>query len=207
MESEIIKTFDEHGNYTGTASRDEVHKNGLWHETFHCWFLSRERGKNFLYFQIRSKDKKDYPDLLDITAAGHLLAHETVEDGIREIEEELGVTMSFVELASLGIIRNSIITETMSDNELSHVFVLKFEDSLTKFNLQKEEVAGIVRIDLDDFEDLWFGDAEEIHAEGFVVDHDGKKVTTAKLVRKSDFVKHEDSYFQHVIERIREILK
>jgi hypothetical protein len=62
METEQLKIFDENRNPIGVASREDVHRLGYWHETFHCWFV-------------------------DITAAGHLMADESVEDGVREIKE------------------------------------------------------------------------------------------------------------------------
>jgi isopentenyldiphosphate isomerase len=105
MESELIKRFDEHGNQAGVATREEIHKMGYWHETFHCWFIGREEGIDYIYFQIRSGTKKDYSNLLDITAAGHLLAHETIYDGIREVKEEIGIDVSFNELVPLGVIK------------------------------------------------------------------------------------------------------
>ena len=68
--------------------REEIHRLGYWHETFHCWFVKKVHNEWMIYFQLRSKEKADYPLLLDITAAGHLLAGETINDGIREIDEE-----------------------------------------------------------------------------------------------------------------------
>src|SRR4051794_30055162 len=88
MEVEKLRIFDENHNQIGIATRDEVHKLGHWHETFHCWIVGKESGINTIYFQIRSAVKKDYPSLLDITAAGHLSSDETVKDGIREVQEE-----------------------------------------------------------------------------------------------------------------------
>ncbi|MFE4712635.1 NUDIX domain-containing protein [Paenibacillus sp. NPDC056722] len=103
MNSEILKIFDDNRNTIGVSTREEVHRLGLWHETFHCWFISREGNKDYIYLQLRSDQKKDYPNLLDITAAGHLLAHETVLDGIREVHEEIGIEVTIDELESLGV--------------------------------------------------------------------------------------------------------
>lgn len=125
MEHELLKIFDQYRNHAGVASREEVHREGYWHETFHCWFVREEEGVQYIYLQKRSALKKDYPDLLDITAAGHILAQETIQDGVREIKEELGVDVSFNELIPLGIIEYSVARDELKDNELSHVFYLK----------------------------------------------------------------------------------
>lgn len=140
MENELLKIFDEHRNPIGTASREEVHRLGYWHETFHCWFIGREVEKDYIYFQIRSDAKKDYPGLLDITAAGHLLATETVLDGVREVKEEIGVNVSFKELISIGMIDYSVTTGELIDKELAHVYLYKCQNSFEDYELQKEEV-------------------------------------------------------------------
>jgi isopentenyldiphosphate isomerase len=93
-EREKIKIFDDNKNLIGEASRSDVHRIGYWHEAFHCWFISNEKGNDYIYLQLSSKNKKDYPNLFDITAAGHLLADETVEDGVRESKEEIGIDVA-----------------------------------------------------------------------------------------------------------------
>ncbi|WP_453989811.1 NUDIX hydrolase [Bacillus nitroreducens] len=123
METEQLRIFDENKNHIGIASREDVHRLGYWHEVFHCWFICEEEGTYKLYLQLRSKNKKDYPNLLDITAAGHLLANERVEDGIREIEEEIGIDLSFQDLIPLGVVDYTVIRENFIDKEIAHVFL------------------------------------------------------------------------------------
>lgn len=33
---EYLDIFDENGNYIGKETRENVHKNALWHKTVHC---------------------------------------------------------------------------------------------------------------------------------------------------------------------------
>ncbi|EDL64867.1 NUDIX hydrolase [Bacillus sp. SG-1] len=113
MEKETLNIFDNEGYHIGAAARDEVHRQGHWHETFHCWFIKWENEKYFLYFQLRSMDKKDYPNLLDITAAGHILSHETFEDGIREVKEETGINVRYEELVPMGIIPYEVVWKVL----------------------------------------------------------------------------------------------
>ncbi|CAM5275137.1 Isopentenyl-diphosphate Delta-isomerase OS=Lysinibacillus sphaericus OX=1421 GN=idi PE=4 SV=1 [Lysinibacillus sphaericus] len=40
MEQEIVKVFNEQHEQIGMATLAEVHEKGLWHETFHCWFVN-----------------------------------------------------------------------------------------------------------------------------------------------------------------------
>lgn len=157
--------------------------------------------------QIRSDSKKDYPGLLDITAAGHLLVNETVNDGIREVEEELGIAIAFTKLISLGIINYSVTTGELIDKEFAHVFLHKSEHSFEDYKLQQEEVSGIVRTELPQFAGLWLGDLEEIHIEGFEVKSAGNKVAVHKKVTKNNFVPHENSYYEAIVCQIDEILR
>src|SRR5690606_31139723 len=125
MESETLRIFDQHHKHIGETSREAVHTNGHWHETFHCWFVSREDGTDYIYLQIRSEEKKDYPNMLDTTVAGHLLADEALCDGTREIKEELGLNVPYADLVSLGIIEDRIIHEDFIDYEFVNAFLYK----------------------------------------------------------------------------------
>lgn len=206
MENERLKFFDENGNQVGTATRSDIHKKGHWHETFHCWIIAREAGRNFIYFQIRSGDKKDYPNLLDITAAGHILAEETPLEGIREVKEELGLELDFKELISLGIIKDSLKTATIIDKELCHVYLYNRQVPFEKFTVQKEEVTGIVKAEVDAFNQLWKGQLSQIEVEGFTVNEGGKREFISMIANKNSFVPHEDSYMERVVSSVQTVL-
>ncbi|KMM37931.1 NUDIX hydrolase [Guptibacillus hwajinpoensis] len=206
MEDEQIRIYDHNRKSIGVTTRKEVHSVGYWHEVFQCWFVRRENGIDYLYFQLRSDVKKDYPGLLDITAAGHLSADESVEDGVREIEEELGIKIEYKELIPLSIIQASIKRESMIDNEIANVFLYKNDKPFDAFNLQKEEVAGLVRADLNDVYDLWIGKREAVNVQGFKITNNGEKVEMNETVHKNHFVPHEDSYFRTVFKEIKQQL-
>lgn len=205
METELLRIFDDQGKEIGTAPRSIVHIEGHWHETFHCWFTERIAGEDFIYFQIRSSVKKDYPNLFDITAAGHLLANEDVFDGLREVKEELGIDIGMEELFSVGTIKASLVSSNFIDKEMCHVYVYNKHVPYEKYNLQIEEVSGIIRTSLDLFEKLWFGEVMELEAEGFTLNPDGQKQPLVLKVVKDQFVPHEDEYINSVIKAIREI--
>ena len=203
IENERLKIFNEDRTHIGEATREEVHRLGHWHEVFHCWFVSREEEVDYLYLQHRCPLKKDYPDLLDITAAGHLLADETVHDGVREIKEEIGITVPFDELISLGMVEDCATMENFIDKELVHLFLYKSTNPLSDFVLQKEEVSGIVKVKLEDFEKLWFGPLEKVHIQGFEIDHLDKRITVDQYVGRNQFVPHETSYYESMIRSIK----
>ncbi|MCQ6562992.1 NUDIX hydrolase [Paenibacillus mendelii] len=202
MNNEVLKVFDGHGKELGVATREEVHRLGHWHEAIHCWFVHREEDIQYIYLQIRSPFKKDYPNLLDITAAGHLLAHETVNDGVREIEEELGIEVAMSQLIPLGVLHYSVTREDFIDKELANVFLYVSEITFDDFKLQQEEVSGIVRADFESFLALWLGGGDEINVKGYETDHAGTKVPVNKMVGKDNFVPHGISYYKDIINLI-----
>jgi isopentenyldiphosphate isomerase len=187
IEVERLKVFDESYTYVKDESRDEVHRKGLWHETFHCWLVDDE----FVYIQKRSAVKKDFPALFDITAAGHILVTETVMDGIREVEEELGLVVDLKKMYSKGVIRDVIELPGFIDREFANVFLYQSTFKPSEFLLQQEEVASVHRIERSDLMNLFLNETAKVLCINIF---DG----TTLEIGLADFVPHERNYFEQV---------
>ncbi|CAM4055359.1 NUDIX domain-containing protein [Listeria booriae] len=192
---EKLKIFNVEHQQIGTASRDDVHHKGLWHETFHCWFVSEDLTEIFI--QYRSDKKKDFAGLYDITAAGHLTQDETVLDGIREVKEELGVAVTFDDLVSLGVIATSYVTAGFVDREFCHVFLYKFAGTLADFDLQEEEVGGMVTANLQEFRAFFKGEADALRVRGFKL---GVEEPVDEMVGMRQFTLEENNYYGKLID-------
>lgn len=184
---EVVKVFNEHFQQVGEDTRTNVHLTGSWHETFHCWLIDEES----IYVQRRSATKQDFPCLFDITAAGHLEADETVEDGVREIEEELGISVKFANLSPIGVVKDVIILPHFYDYEFAHVYLYESTFSREDFSLQEEEVDSIHTIKKQDFIDLCFGKVD-----GIPCFHLADK--TVHKISLADFVPHQPTYFKAI---------
>ncbi|MFC6041261.1 NUDIX domain-containing protein [Paenisporosarcina macmurdoensis] len=201
LEEEMLAVFDENHLKIGEQSRDIIHRQGLWHETFHCWIVHLEEGIPYLYFQQRSNVKKDFPNLFDITAAGHLLAHESVNDGIREVEEELGLTISMEELQPIGMIKDTILQGEFIDNEFAHTLLLIAEKFNIAFHLQKDEVSGIFTSPLSEVVRLYDKKVDRISLQ--CITSYNKEVSQIGVTLK-DFVPHGIRYMKEVLNSIQE---
>ncbi|MDR0125944.1 MULTISPECIES: NUDIX hydrolase [Bacillus] len=206
MEHEKLRILNEQHETIGVAIRSDVHAQGLWHETFHFWLLKREHGTVYLYFQLRSPAKKDFPSLLDITAAGHLLADELPSDGLREIEEELGLSIPFKDLTYTGLIQDEIHLPPFIDREFCHVYLYMDQTEHMEVHLQKEEVAGLYRAKLLDAQQLLTGTCERIQIEGFEMNTSGERREESREVHVQDFVPHEPAYYEHLFHAINQFL-
>lgn len=182
---EKVNIFDEDFKWIGEETRENAHLKGYWHETFHCWFVDNE----FVYIQKRSATKKDFPALFDITAAGHLEADETVRDGVREIEEELGISVAFANLLSIGVVKDVITMPHFYDYEFAHVYLYKSTFQWEDFSLQQEEVDSIHMIKKESFIDLCFGKRDAIRCYHL-------KNQTVQLIGLADFVPHQSTYYE-----------
>ena len=88
-DGEIFDVVDESDNPTGTATRSEVHAQGLIHRAVHVFVLNRNGD---LYLQKRSLHKDMNPGVWDSSVSGHLDAGENYADAaIRELGEEMGI--------------------------------------------------------------------------------------------------------------------
>ncbi|WP_442601199.1 NUDIX hydrolase [Paenibacillus sp. KN14-4R] len=191
---EYLDTFTENMEFLAVRSRDEVHRLGLWHQTFHCWLLQQDENRNYILFQKRCARKKDYPGYLDITAAGHLEAGEDPLDGIREIREELGIDIEQKDLIPIGVVPCLLRAEHFIDNEFGHVYLVDYSGRNEPFILQKDEVESILRIEFDQFRSLLNGTCHHIIGYDFT---DGVEKQEVSLTM-TDFLPHTESYYASI---------
>ena len=203
METELLAVFDDKLQKISENTREFIHKNGLWHETFHCWFVHIKEGVPYLYFQRRSEGKKDFPNLFDITAAGHILVHETVEDGIREVKEELGIDICMNDLHAIGIIRDRILQEAFMDNEFAHTYLYITENENPPFHIQTEELSGIFSSPLAEVEKLYKQEIDHISVKCLISNKDDLAEIKITL---QDVVPHGIGYMSQVITSIQQKL-
>ncbi|WP_299799964.1 NUDIX domain-containing protein [uncultured Maribacter sp.] len=140
---ELIDILDAEGNMTNmTAMKSEAHKNGWFHQTVHIWFYTSE-GKILL--QQRGKDKDVYPLLWDVSVAGHIGAgEEIITSALREIQEEIGLTIASSDLEKIGIFKSvKNHSEVLKDNEFHHTFIAELKMPLNSLQKQDSEVEGL----------------------------------------------------------------
>jgi isopentenyldiphosphate isomerase len=205
MNSEILDVYDENMKKLGSLPRNEVHSKGCWHKAFHCWLYQLEDGIPFLIFQKRQWTKDTFPNLLDISAAGHLLSGEDDLDGIREVEEELGIKVPAEDLIPAGLVKYEDYREKYIDKELSYVYFYHLQESFTRLRPNEEEVSGVYRVGFLDLLGLFKDEGKSFTVFGFEVIK-GLRVDQEIQVSKSDFVPHPSSYYELVFDTFKNIL-
>ncbi len=181
---EYLDYYDEEGNYLGFKTRDEVHKEGLWHNTVHNWLYTKT-GK--IVFQIRHSSNKFYT-----TSSGHVDKGETVEEAFsRETKEEIGVDMNSKDAKLIGVktwimdkVKDGIL---IKDRAKAHVFIAPFDEEREDFVFDINEVNGVVYVDVEDTLKLFKDELLEIPATLITFDG-GKNVKIEKNVTKDDFL-------------------
>ncbi|MGR9047737.1 NUDIX hydrolase [Halobacillus faecis] len=194
--AEMLTIFDEKERPVGIKERGQVHQDGDWHETFHCWMFHMENETIHVLFQERADHKKDFPSLLDITAAGHIEAGENVLlAGVREIEEEVGLTVIPDDLIHQGDYKEELKEgSSLIDREICRIYLLPWTKDMT-FKIG-EEVKDILSVSLTDMENLV--DNQQIVKGISILNGDEKEVTHNNLVP------HEKGYVRYIFQSIRE---
>jgi isopentenyldiphosphate isomerase len=153
---ERIDILDEHGKPTGKSClKSEAHQKGLLHPTVHVWLYTID-GR--ILIQQRGKNKATHPLLWDVSVAGHVSAGENVvAAAIREVREEIGLTINETDLKSLGTFKAvHKISEDFIDAELHHIYLCQLKSPLDQLVKQKNEVEDLALIPLFKFaEETW----------------------------------------------------
>jgi 8-oxo-dGTP pyrophosphatase MutT (NUDIX family) len=142
--AELLDVYAPDGTtHLGVKERAAVHRDGDWHLAFHLWVVC-DAG---VLLQRRATTKAAWPGRLDATAAGHLVAGERIEDGLREAEEELGVRFAFGDLAALGVHRVDEHGPVQVNREHQHVFAVRDARPLDAWHaFDRTELDGLVLV-------------------------------------------------------------
>lgn len=147
---ELIDILDDEGNYTGKTSLKSIaHLKGLFHPTVHIWCYT-QTGK--ILIQQRGKNKDTYPLKWDVSVAGHIGAGESPELGaVREVAEEIGVTITFKSLEKIGVLKTEKRhSETILDCEFNHTYLCLLDENIP-LKKQESEVNALQWLSLEEF--------------------------------------------------------
>ena len=145
--SELLDVLTDDGSVIGTATRLDVHRNGLWHRTFHGLVVRSGLPARVL-FQRRAASSA-FAGKLDFTASGHLEAGEQPIDGARELEEEVGLVVAPTELVPVGVHRIVDHRDGITNREQVHVFFVRSDLPIERFRPDPDEVSGLVEVEVE----------------------------------------------------------
>lgn len=205
---EYLDYYDENGNYLGFETRENVHKNALWHNTVHCWLYDEDGN---VYFQIRKDTNTFYT-----TASGHVLKGETIKEAFkREIKEEIGLSIDTSDATLVGIVPFKM-DKVKSDGSIfkdrakANVYIDLFEGSIDDLSFDIEEVLGLVKVNAKETLDMFKNESGVIDAT-IITNEKGKNIETKKEVNLRDFLVNEGetayNKYKDVLEKIIEMTK
>ncbi|SEM25282.1 Isopentenyldiphosphate isomerase [Aquimarina amphilecti] len=179
MADELIDILDKNGEFTGEVRlKSEAHQLGLYHASVHIWLYTNDKK---VLLQKRAKNKDTYPSLWDVSVAGHISANESKEDSaIREIEEEIGLSLNKKDLDFIGsYLSEKQPTIKIIDKEYHYIYLVKLTQPIEKLTLQKEEVDDVKLIPIEQ------------------IKNDLKNLETTK-----QYVPHDIEYYNFILKEI-----
>lgn len=185
-DEELWQLYDPQGNVLSGkgATKAEVFSKGLLHGATHVWIYRQDSEHNIeILLQKRAATKQTWPNLYDISAAGHIdLGEDPLEAGIRETREEISYEPKAEELRFLGIQRQySIAPSGAIENEYNWLYVLELHDQV----------------------EFSFGDGEVDSLEWKPIDVMKKEVLDPHP--QQAYVSHGDAYFLALFDMIERI--
>lgn len=203
--NELLDIYNDAAEKIGTATRDAVHAYGFWHKTFHCWIVYRDKEteEEIVLFQVRSRTVDSRPTKLDTTAAGHYKAGETIDDGLRELKEELGIESQLSDLIGLGIRMTASYNSQKgtTNREFQDVFLLNLDKDIDSYDINVNEVSGLVSIPIQKGLSLYSHEKETISVDALMIENKEGEIIKKKSkidLTLNDFIATKDNYFYKI---------
>ncbi len=195
---ELLDIYNEKGEPIGTEERKVVHEKGLWHKTVHCWLYDK---KGNIFFQRRSDRGTLYT-----TSSGHLSAGESVTEAFqREIKEEIGITLdasdaTFVAIVPFKMDRVKEDKSIFKDRAFANVYVDLYEGNYQDFQMDKEEVSGLVFVNAKEALELFQKESGTIPGKEITLDNE-------IIERKIDFQEFLVNEGETALEKYGDVLR
>lgn len=154
---EMLDIVNEADEVVGQASRADIHRKGMMHRATHIILTNSVQQ---IFMQLRSKTKDTNPGLWDTSAAGHVDVGESYEAcAVRELEEELGVTVLIDSLVEIGRLSPT------ADNgfEFVRIYTAVSDDPITLEPNEIDDGKWVTRAELEQ----WLLDSPEAFSSTF----------------------------------------
>ena len=139
---EKFDVLNELGEFTGeVATRNECHKKGLWHRAVYAFIIGN---KGNILLQKRSKNKKLWPNMWDVTVGGHVDSGEFGRQAlIREVKEELGIELDDSDIKYLVGSTSINKKGDIINKHYNECYLITKDISISEIKIQKEEVSEV----------------------------------------------------------------
>lgn len=179
-------------------SADQAIADGDWLGSVNFWLYTRLPEPS-IFCQIRSPNALWQPGKLDLAASGYLSAGELGLDGIRELEEELGITVPKEKVHHYG--RRMFVSTDQKGRErksIIEIFVAEYYGKVEDMKPEEEEVYGVVIVPLVPLLKVFDGGIESFKVFGI----DSKKQPISYRVTPDCFPENFDDYPRRLVEFI-----
>lgn len=145
---EKLRVVDKYGNNTEEIlEREQIHNQNKLHNEITVYIVNKEEK---VLLERRSSTRRFSPNKLGLLA-GHVLAEESPKDGaIREIKEEIGLSINKEEIYPL---QDKYLVKEPNNNHFMYPFYLILNTN-KKLTIQKEEVTNIYWYTIDEIIDM-----------------------------------------------------
>ncbi|HEX8226820.1 MAG TPA: hypothetical protein VF572_03035 [Candidatus Saccharimonadales bacterium] len=181
---------------TGTVkSSAQAIADGDWVGSINIWLYTLTPEPSIIY-QERLKTGAWAPGMLDVAAAGHYTTGESGLDGLRELSEELGITVAPEDCHYFGRrININIDSRGRERHSVSEVYDVEFKGNAADFVLQADELEGVVVAPIRQLMQM-YRTGGSFEAEG--IDPSGKIITYD--ISAESFVQNYDDYQRKMVE-------
>jgi len=195
-QAELLDVLDASGEPTGEVkARAAVHRDGDWHRCFHLWIV---RDDGYVLVQRRSRHKDVEPNKIDTTVGGHFASGETLHHVVREVEEEIGLTVPADDLSYLETRRLERYYPELTDREFQDVYVLRQQQPLEHYLPHQFELTALYEAPLVRLIDLY-----ERGVSLPVAGWDGYGRRNDSLLSASDVIEHDREQMAETLKKVQ----